>query len=229
MCTVVLRRAPGEPLRILGVRDEFARRPWRPPARHWPGIPLIGGLDEQAGGTWLAVHPQLRRVACVLNGRGTPAPAAYRRSRGDLPMRAALEGAAHNLPVAEYDPFHLVYAAADGDDSTAWLLSWDGKRARTAELEPGTHVFTNTGHVFPGSEADAKGAYFGPRFEESADWQALADGDGLPLDDPRAIIVRTELPDGRVWGTSSVSFVELSAGYVKYEFRVPGEPWKAIK
>jgi hypothetical protein len=221
----MLRRAPGEPLRLLGIRDEFARRAWQPPGRHWAGLPLIGGLDEQAGGTWLAVHPGLKRVACVLNGRGTPAPSAYRKSRGELPLRAALEGVVRNLPIAGYDPFHLVYA----DESQAWLLSWDGKRARTTEFEYGTHVLTNAGHVYPGQEPDAKGAYFGPRFEQSADWQALADGDGLAPDDPRAIIVRYELPDGRVWGTSSVSFVELAADRLRYEFRVPGEPWKAIK
>jgi uncharacterized protein with NRDE domain len=71
VCTVVLSFAPGErvPLLLLGVRDELKDRPWLPPARHWPGSPLLGGLDEQAGGTWLAVHPDVPRVACLLNGR----------------------------------------------------------------------------------------------------------------------------------------------------------------
>ena len=75
MCTVVLSFEPGErvPLLLLGVRDELKDRPWLPPARHWPGEPLLGGLDEQAGGTWLAVHPDVPRVACLLNGRGTQA------------------------------------------------------------------------------------------------------------------------------------------------------------
>ncbi len=82
------------PLVLLGVRDELVGRPWRPPARHWPGLPLIGGIDEQAGGTWLAVRPDLPpRVACLLNGRGTEADPARRRSRGELPLRAATDGA----------------------------------------------------------------------------------------------------------------------------------------
>jgi hypothetical protein len=55
-------RRPGA-LLMLGIRDEFVGRPWQPPARHWPGSPLIGGLDEQAGGTWLAVHPELPRAS----------------------------------------------------------------------------------------------------------------------------------------------------------------------
>ena len=77
MCTVVVSLAPEDrvPLLLLGIRDEFTGRPWQPPARHWPGSPLIGGRDEQAGGTWLAVQPELPRVSCILNGRGEFAPA----------------------------------------------------------------------------------------------------------------------------------------------------------
>src|SRR2546430_13000760 len=94
MCTVVISLAPEDevPLLLLGVRDEFTGRPWQPPARHWPGSPLIGGRDEQAGGTWLAVNPAIPRVAAILNGRGQEAPPARRRSRGELPLSAAPHG-----------------------------------------------------------------------------------------------------------------------------------------
>src|ERR1700761_2125985 len=102
------------PLLLLGVRDELVGRPWRPPARHWPGSPLIGGIDEQAGGTWLAVHPRGPRVACLLTARAPPPAPPPRRSRGDLPLRAAAEGpgflrelAADPGALAAYDPFHL--------------------------------------------------------------------------------------------------------------------------
>ena len=95
MCTVVLSFEPAAriPLLLLGVRDELTDRPWLPPARHWPGTPLVGGIDKQAGGTWLAVQPELPRVSCLLNGRGVLADAARRRSRGELPLRAAADGA----------------------------------------------------------------------------------------------------------------------------------------
>src|SRR5208282_3383939 len=94
MCTVVVSLAPEDrvPLLLLGVRDEFTGRPWQPPARHWPGSPLTGGLDEQAGGTWLAVHPGIPRVSCILNTRGQQAALEGRRSRGELPLRAATDG-----------------------------------------------------------------------------------------------------------------------------------------
>jgi len=94
VCTVVLSLAPAErmPLLLLGFRDELTDLPWQPPARHWPGSSLVGGLDEQAGGTWLAVHPGVPRVACILNARGEPAAPDDRRSRGELPLRAAADG-----------------------------------------------------------------------------------------------------------------------------------------
>ena len=119
MCTVVVSLAPAEPmpLLLLGFRDELTGRPWQPPARHWPGSPLVGGRDEQAGGTWLAVHPAIPRVACILNARGPQAPPDTRSSRGELPLRAAAEGQpalrsdARRPPgLARYDPFLLICA-----------------------------------------------------------------------------------------------------------------------
>ncbi|HEV3067516.1 MAG TPA: NRDE family protein, partial [Streptosporangiaceae bacterium] len=155
MCTVVISLAPAEPmpLLLLGFRDELTGRPWQPPARHWPGSPLVGGRDEQAGGTWLAVHPQIPRVACVLNGRGAQAPPQARHSRGELPLRAAAEGqqALRDLrdqlsTLASYDPFLLICA----DLSSALMLTWDGTRAALENFKPDqTHVITNAGHTYP--------------------------------------------------------------------------------
>ncbi|MGH3154061.1 MAG: NRDE family protein [Streptosporangiaceae bacterium] len=259
MCTVVLDFAPGEPmpLLLLGVRDELTGRPWQPPARHWPGSPLVGGLDEQAGGTWLALDPAGSRVACILNTRGPQAPPGTRRSRGELPLRAAADGrqALHELagqqPVlARYDPFILVCA----DLSAVLVLTWDGRRAALEDLTPGTHVLTNAGHMYPApvsdakvsdakvSDAkvsDAKAAHFGPKFaahrpsgdpattvkDAWGDWLTLADGDGLSVTDPAAIIARRELPDGRLWGSTSVSLVALGLDGLRYDFQpVPGDP-----
>ncbi len=259
MCTVVVSLAPQDrvPLLLLGVRDEFTGRPWQRPARHWPGSPLIGGRDEQAGGTWLAVHPDRPRVACLLNGRGELAPAGHRRSRGELPLRAAQEGqqALRELhddseALARYDPFYLVCA----DSAAVLMLGWDGRRADLTELAPATHVLTNAGHTYPppsqppGSPPpadDPKATRFGPKFAARrpsgdpaasltgawADWLTLAapGNPGTPGDpggtDTGAIIVRRELPDGRVWGSTSVSLVALAAdGTVRYDFQpVPAD------
>jgi hypothetical protein len=239
MCTVVVSLAPEDqvPLLLVGVRDEFTGRPWRLPARHWPGSPLIGGLDEQAGGTWLAVHPELPRVACLLNGRGEFAPPAHRRSRGELPLLAATEGQPslrklHDDPatLARYDPFYLVCA----DPTAVLLLSWDGQQAALTELTPATHLLTNVGHTYPKAPTDPtdpKAVRFGPKFaahrpsgnpgaplrQAWGDWLTLS---APAAPDDGAIIVRQELPDGRVWGSTSVSLVGLAAdGRLRYDFQ----------
>ena len=235
------------PLVLLGVRDELVGRPWRPPARHWPGSPLIGGIDEQAGGTWLAVHPDVPRVACLLNGRGTKADPAGRRSRGELPLRAATDGAGVLKQLADdpaalrrYDPFYLVCAVA----AEASLLSWDGTTARTRDLAPGTHLLTNAGHAYPPDPAhpddpaaEPKALYFAPKFAASrpsadpalpvaeawGDWLTLARGDNRELTDPSAIIARRDLPDGQLWGSTSVTLVALAADALRYDFQAsPG-------
>jgi len=220
MCTVVVSLEPAAamPLLLVGIRDEFAARAWLPPARHWPDSKLIGGKDELAGGTWLAVDPDLPGVACVLNGRGQLAPDAIRRTRGELPL-----GMLGDL--AAYDPFHLVTANLAG----VALLSWNGHAAERHALRPGTYVITNDGL----DPDNPKVKYFLPRFaadrpsgDQDADfgvawetWAGLAAGDGLAPDDPAAIVVRRQLPDGRIWGTTSVSYVALGAGRMRYDFR----------
>jgi Transport and Golgi organisation 2 len=245
VCTVVLSLAPAEPmpLLLLGFRDELTDRPWQSPARHWPGLPLVGGRDEQAGGTWLALHPGAPRVACILNARGEPAAPDDRRSRGELPLRAATDGpqALKQLhedlgTLARYDPFFLICA----DLSAALMLAWDGQHAALGDLEPATHVITNAGHTYPpgSQDLDAKAEHFGPRFaahRPDADpaatikdawgsWLTLAGGDGLSDTDPAAIVVRHELPDGRVYGTTSVSLVALGAHGLRYDFQpVPAD------
>jgi len=251
------------PLLLLGFRDELTGRPWQPPARHWPGSPLVGGRDEQAGGTWLALHPGLPRVACILNARGPQAPPEARRSRGELPLRAAAEGreALKHLrddhdTLARYDPFFLICAdltpkgpkGPKGPRAQALMLSWNGTQAALEHFTtPGTHLITNAGHTYPpgNQDADAKAEHFGPKFaayrpdadpaatikDAWGDWLTLAGGDGLGEDDPAAIIARRELPDGRLWGTTSVSLVALGANGLRYDFQpVPSDPttWYSV-
>jgi Transport and Golgi organisation 2 len=294
MCTAIV--SVGPVLLLAGVRDEFTGRAWQPPARHWPQYPgLTGGLDLVAGGTWLAVAADARRVACVLNGRGPLAPAASRRSRGVLPLQAAAEGKLAQAELADFDPFHLLIA----EPGRAGLVSWDGTRLTGQDLAPGLHMIVNSGLdsdvLRPGKPGDTNGGpgrehelarldYFLPRLRSArrpdpltapgpdplttrrpdpltapgpdplttrrpdpltapgpdpltveqawGDWLPLMNGDGLADDDPRALIVRHDFGDGRVWGTTSISLVALAAGGVRYDFTArPGDPsgWHPVK
>ena len=230
MCTVILSVEPEAraPVLLVGVRDEFVSRPWMSPGRHWPAYPgLIGGRDLEAGGTWLAADPAGRRVAALLNGEGVAAPADRRRSRGELPLLAAAAGELPPLDLSQYDPFHLVLGGLDG----VRLWSWDGDRLAEEKLPGGVHVIVNSGWDRGGSQP--RTAWFRPRFAEAArpgwteggsserfwgEWLRPASGAGVPPDDPRALIMRRRLPDGRIFASLSVTLVAVAQEGLRYDF-----------
>ncbi len=207
MCTVIVRT--GQPLTLMGVRDEFTDRPWEGPGEHWPDHPgVIGGLDLKAGGTWLAVDPAARRAAALLNGHGRAAPETTKISRGGLPLLAVTTGDLPELDLTRYDPFHLVLA----DLTRTRLFSWDGVRLTVGELPEGTSMIVNTGL----DPANDRIAAFQPRFAGDTDWRELITGP--PSADPAALIVRHELPDGRVFATLCVTLLTLTPDGVNYDF-----------
>ncbi len=209
---------------LAAVRDEFLERPWDPPAAHWPTDPsIVGGRDRVAGGTWLAVDPTGPAVAAVLNGVRLPPPASVPRpSRGGLPL-AALTA---TVPASDegYDGYQLVLATP----STVTIQTFDGVARTVQELAPGDHIIVNEG---VDAVTDSLVPYFAPRFEALPDppmhggstgdawgaWVDLLRGDGLPVDDPRALLIRVE-HEGRVYGSGSLALVGIAPDAVRYDF-----------
>jgi hypothetical protein len=241
VCTVLVRFDPTAvwPVLLAAVRDEFVERPWDPPGPHWPQLSptLTGGRDRTAGGTWLAVRRSPPAVAAVLNGRPLPAATRPRPSRGRLPLAALAEGTPDSDELRAYDAFHLIVAAPDA--VTMW--SWDGDEVRRRSLTPGDHIAVNLGldtvddplvpHFAPllaatpspplDSHVDTVTAWAG--------WVDLLRGDGLPGDDPRALLVRQE-HEGRSYGSTSASLVAVGREGVRMDFTAtPTTPdWRQI-
>jgi len=273
MCTAIVGFDPTAPVPIVlaALRDEMVDRPFDRPGQHWPQWPhLIGGRDAQAGGTWLAVAPPesaTPRVAAILNGRvekltatgrrpvfdSTVPPGVTRRSRGELPLRAAATGTLGlgRDELRAFDPFHLVIA----DPEQAALVSWDGSDLTEEKLAPGVTVVVNTG-----LDATApRAAQHGPRFAATrpapsedvlrtssdireiwGDWERLLDEAAADTahsasgggDDRTSLVARLELPDGRVWATNSVTLLALTPTVLRYAFTdTPGDPaaWSLIR
>ena len=114
-------------------------RPWKLPARHWPDREhVVAGLDQLAGGTWLALNDD-GVVAGVLNRPGSLGSAPEMRSRGELPLEAvdhadacgAAEALGH-LEAASYRPFNMV--VADAIDAF-WLRAERGTAHRADGIE----------------------------------------------------------------------------------------------
>lgn len=240
MCSIVILRQPGAtfPLILAGNRDEMAGRPWKPPARHWPDRPdLIGGIDELAGGSWLALN-DTGVMAVVLNRMGTLGPEDGKRSRGELVLDAldypdaadAARSMVHLDPAA-YRPFNLV--VADNRDAF-WLTLREGAKRIVAERIPDGLSMVTANDL--NDDSSARIRFYRPLFAhaptpdpEKGDWRAwekllgsrIWDGDAGPRG---AMCVVT--PTG--FGTSSSTLMALPSAEhpeIKPVFRFcPGRP-----
>ena len=141
MCTVVALIRPSHryPLLLAANRDEHRKRPWDPPARHWPDQPdIVAGRDRTAGGTWMGVN-RAGVVAAILNRAGTLGPAVGKRSRGEIPLLALRHpnaeqaaAAVGRIDAAEWRDFNLVV----GDRFGAFFIRGLGRGHPTAERLP---------------------------------------------------------------------------------------------
>ena len=145
MCLIVvgLGATPRYPLLVAANRDEQHARPTRA-AGWWREPEILGGRDELAGGTWLALDRR-GRFAAVTNLRDGQ-PRTGLRSRGALATEflAGRESAERFAARAysdgdRYGPFHLLLF--DGAE-----LYHASNRAPAAQLAAGLHALSNAPH-----------------------------------------------------------------------------------
>jgi uncharacterized protein with NRDE domain len=163
------------PLVVAANRDERLDRPAHSLCvlhEHQPRI--LGGRDDLAGGTWLAVN-QHGLVAGLTN---RPAPGGRdptMRSRGELPLMLAghrtADGAVGHLldtvVPGQYNPAWLLV----GDRDSLWYVELGTDLAPTAlPLTPGVHVLENTALAESSPKADRVHALI-----------SEGQGDGSPL------------------------------------------------
>ena len=110
---------PEYPLIVGANRDEQLSRPSTTfCVLNKRGPRILGGRDEVAGGTWLAVN-EFGVVAGLTNRPVPEGVDPLRRSRGELPIRAAKHRSAHDA-VSD-----LVTFARSEDYNPAWMLIGD--------------------------------------------------------------------------------------------------------
>lgn len=129
-------------LLLAGNRDEFHARPSAPLAR-WQDLPVIGGRDLEAGGTWLGVTDS-GRCSVVTNVRD-PLDPQLGASRGLLIsdyLGGATDAATHArqlaLTASTYRPFNLLTF-----DAQAAFYLGNRPEARTQAVTPGVHGLSN--------------------------------------------------------------------------------------
>ena len=138
---------PGVPLLIAANRDEMYQRPADPITVLRPAQPrILGGRDELAGGTWLAVNEH--GVVAGLTNQPTGARDPAKRSRGELPLafaaypdaKTAVTEVCARLDPADYNPCWMLV----GDRHALFSVDLSGgHRAGVEELPPGRYVLEN--------------------------------------------------------------------------------------
>lgn len=139
---------PGAPLVVAANRDELYERPTLPmTALREAGPRILGGQDELAGGTWLAIGEH-GLVAGLTNQPSTEGRDPTKRSRGELPVafarhRSAAQAVAEvtaTLRPADYNPCWLLI----GDRNSLFSVGIAGGASPDVEqLPPGVHILEN--------------------------------------------------------------------------------------
>jgi uncharacterized protein with NRDE domain len=147
VCTLLLwkSRHPEYPIVIAANRDEFEERPSTDPRRLHEHPLVIGGRDEVAGGTWLAIN-ETGTVVALTNRRGAGKHDPSKRSRGvlvfELAQLASPADIASSLRQRDpnaYNPF--VFIALNRSGGIAAHAGDDG--LRTEPIADGVHAVTN--------------------------------------------------------------------------------------
>jgi uncharacterized protein with NRDE domain len=159
LLVVASRLVPDEPLIVGANRDEYLDRPSTPLVVLDEGPPrVLGGRDERAGGTWLAVNEH-GVCAGLTNQPLGDAKDPSKRSRGELPVALAR----HETAAGAVDAFVRRYRPRDyngcwllvGDRTSLFVVDFTGPAEATAlALAPGFHVLENRALGEPSPKVD---------------------------------------------------------------------------
>ena len=241
MCTIAILIGVAEyPLVLAANRDELYARPTRAPERIAPGI--VGGVDEQSGGTWLALDTRRGRFAAVTNQRALGARPAGVRSRG-LAVKELAAAEDQDAYVAAIDPG--AYASMNllwGDAARVSLayLRHDGEKRTLGALPRGIHVLTNDELASPDFPRAAR-LEAAIRPHVGAPWPELVQHLARALAD-HAMFAASASPHApadlagaltatcihtSVYGTRSASIVAFERGRIAHYLHADGPPCTA--
>jgi uncharacterized protein with NRDE domain len=206
MCLLIalFREVAGAPLLVAANRDELYARPAvTMTVLRDAGPRILGGRDELAGGTWLAVNEH--GVVAGLTNQPSAGRDAGKRSRGELPLAfAACASAAQavaavtaKLDPADYNPCWMLVGDRDALFSVGLA---DGREPGVEQLSPGMHVLQNAPFRAPSPKTAQVTAMAAEELAAPASAGAAADALAAVLCDHRPApgFRPVTLPSGRV-------------------------------
>jgi len=221
MCllTVLFQVHPEWPLVVAANRDEWLARPASSVEILRQTPRTLGGRDQVAQGTWLAVNEH-GVVAALTNQPTQGEPDARKRSRGELPLQltehasaaAAAEAFQASVRCDDYNPCWLLV----GDRGRLFYLAVEGQGPPALEpLEPGAFVLENR----PLLPRSGKASRVETRLVAAPGWSGEALLEGL-----RGVLASHDRPDhgddrpaelesacvhAGIYGTRSASLVRV--------------------
>ena len=158
---------PDAPLIVGANRDEKLDRPATAMTVLRESDPrILGGRDELAGGTWLAVSAH-GLVAGLTNRPLPDGPDPGKRSRGELPLALASHRSADDavedflktVRPADYNPAWFLL----GDRRSLYSIDLtDGPTPTARSLGPGVHILENNPLAAPSAKVDHVRRLLGP-------------------------------------------------------------------
>jgi uncharacterized protein with NRDE domain len=136
------------PLIVAANRDELFARPAVPMTVLRERDPrVLGGRDEQAGGTWLAVNEH-GVVAGLTNQPAPHGRDASKRSRGELPLaftacRTAADAVRDVVPELDPERYNPCWMLVGDRESLFSVGLAGGRQPAVTQLGPGRHVLEN--------------------------------------------------------------------------------------
>ncbi|RMH38492.1 MAG: hypothetical protein D6689_19475 [Deltaproteobacteria bacterium] len=246
MCLIAILHGthPEFPVVVAANRDEAYARPATGPQVLSTAPRVVGGRDESAGGTWLAVTESGTIVAVTNQRTGVP-PRPAARSRGTLVVDAARAGSVDAIEAllatirpGDYNPFNLLFGDATGLRVAYGRPGAD--RVAVQAVPRGVHILPNDRLDAP-SLAKVHRARALIRPDASLDdlARALADHwlppadlvtarpEDAPLDAATARHLEALCVHTPVYGTRSASIVALRAGGIARYLHCDGPPCSA--
>jgi uncharacterized protein with NRDE domain len=227
VCLVIfaVNQVPGYPLILGANRDEFYKRPTGGPRILIDQPRALGGVDELAGGTWLAISTG-RYCVGLTNFRSEDVPVDV-ESRGQLVLDLARAGEAsaaaqllEGIDPGRYAGFNAFVASTSGV-----TVGYSRPKERVVEMEShgsGVHVLSNHRNQSKLQRAAELARDLGSTFEQAKTVlthalsdhhrpeMALPDSAGIPEEiaaEVAAICVHTP-----VYGTRSSTIVAVPEG-----------------
>lgn len=202
----MFQTVPGAPLIVAANRDELYERPGvAMTVLRERGPRTLGGQDELAGGTWLAVNEHAV-VAALVNQPSAEGRDPTKRSRGELPIAfarypsatQAVEQVTATLDPSQYNPCWMLIGDRDSLFSVGVA---GGHSADVEQLPPGLHILENLPLRAASAKVDRVAGLVGEAMSAQPDASpasAVAALESVLRDHEPAVREPRLLPDGRV-------------------------------